>query len=329
MKNGARILVVTVALAAVTGFASAQSMISAKSGLIHYVEGRVLLDGQQVAQKFGNFPQMKENAQLRTEEGRAEVLLTPGVFLRVGENSAFRMVSNQLADTRLEVLNGALLLECAELLKDNAITLLYKDASILLRKDGVYRLDTEPPQLRVYDGEALVEQGGQALMLKKGKLLAFNGIFAAEKFDNNVGDTLFRWAKRRAEYMAMANVSAAKSIRDSGSQWQTSGWRWNPYFGMFTFVPWRGAYNSFWGYRFWSPRQVYMVYAPPMQASSGGGGWDASRSYNSSLGYSTVPRTSAGTSGTLATSASAPTTATSAPSASIPRESGQAGGRGR
>lgn len=327
MKNGARILLVVVMLGALAGFALAQSMISAKSGLIHYVEGRALLDGRQVEQKFGNFPQMKENGQLRTEDGRAEVLLTPGVFLRAGENSAFRMVSNQLTDTRVEVLNGSLLLECAELLKDNAITLLYKDASISLRKDGVYRLDTEPPQLRVYDGEALVEQGGQTLALKKGKLLAFNGLFVAERFDPRVGDALFRWAKRRAEYVAMANVSAAKSLRDSGSVLRTSAWRWNPYFGMFTYIPWRGTYNSFWGYRFWSPREVYAVYAPPMQASSGG--WDASRSYNRSLGYSTVSQTSAGTSGTLASSARAPTTTSSAPAASIPRESGQAGGRGR
>jgi hypothetical protein len=327
MKNQARFLLVVLALGALAGFAFAQSMISAKSGLIHYVEGRVLLDGQTVEQKFGNFPQMKENAQLRTEEGRAEVLLTPGVFLRVGENSAFRMVSNQLADTRLEGLGGSLLLECAELLKDNAITLLYKDASISLRKQGLYRLDTEPPQLRVYDGEALVEQGGQSLVLKKGKLLAFNGLFVAERFNPNVGDVLYRWAKRRAEYVAMANVSAAKSIRDSGSRWQISGWRWNPYFGMFTYVPWRGAYNSFWGYRYWSPRTVYVVYAPPIQVS--GGGWDAGRSYNPNLGYSTMSHTSAGTSGTLASSSSAPTTTSSAPAASIPRESSSAGGRGR
>ncbi len=327
MNNRARFLLVVLTLGALAGFAFAQSMISAKSGLIHYVEGRVLLDGQAVEQKFGNFPQMKENSQLRTEEGRAEVLLTPGVFLRAGENSAFRLVSSQLADTRLEGLGGSLLLECAELLKDNAITLLYKDASISLRKQGLYRLDTEPPQLRVYDGEALVEQGGQSLVLKKGKLLAFNGLFVAERFDPNAGDALYRWAKRRAEYVAMANVSAAKSLRDSGSRWQISGWRWNPYFGVFTYVPWRGAYNSFWGYRFWSPREVYVVYAPPMQVS--GGGWDASRSYNPNLGYSTMPRTSAGTSGTLASTASAPTTTSSAPAASIPRESSSAGGRGR
>jgi hypothetical protein len=326
MKNGERFLRVVVMLAGLAGFAFGQSMISAKSGLIHYVEGRVLLDGKPAEVKFGVFPHMRDSSELRTEEGRAEVLLTPGAFLRVRENSSFRLVSSQLADTRLELMSGSVLLECAELLRDNAVTLTYKDATIALRKNGVYRLNAEPAEVRVYDGEALVEQGGQSLAVKKGKLLPLDGLFIVQKFDPQTGDGLYRWAKRRAEYLAMANLSAAKSIRDSGLSWRTSGWRWNPYFGMFTFVPWRGSWNSYWGYRYWSPRTVYVVYQPSVQASSGG--WNSSRSYNPSLGYSTVGQTSAGTSGTIASSG-APTAASSSSTASVPRESGQAGGRGR
>lgn len=326
MNNRARFLGVVVMLAGLAGFAFGQSMISAKSGLIHYVEGRVLLDGKPAEVKFGVFPHMRDSSELRTEEGRAEVLLTPGAFLRVRENSSFRLVSSQLADTRLELMSGSVLLECAELLRDNAVTLTYKDATIALRKNGVYRLNAEPAEVRVYDGEALVEQGGQSLAVKKGKLLPLDGLFIVQKFDPQTGDALYRWAKRRAEYLAMANLSAAKSIRDSGLSWRTSGWRWNPYFGMFTFVPWRGSCNSYWGYRYWSPRTVYVVYQPAVQASSGG--WASSRSYNPSLGYSTVGQTSAGTSGTIASSG-APTAASSSSTASVPRESGQAGGRGR
>src|SRR5580658_9872234 len=73
-----------------------QSAISAHSGMIHYVEGKVLLDGQPVDPKFGEFPEMKNDQVLQTEEGRAEVLLTPGVFLRVSEDSSIRMLSNRL-----------------------------------------------------------------------------------------------------------------------------------------------------------------------------------------------------------------------------------------
>ena len=88
-----------------------QQVISARSGLIHYVEGRVLLDGKPVEVKITAFPEIKENMEFRTEDGRAEVLLNPGVFLRLGENSAIRMVSNKLSDSRVEFLSGSAVIE--------------------------------------------------------------------------------------------------------------------------------------------------------------------------------------------------------------------------
>jgi len=299
----------------------------AKSGLIHYLQGRVLVDGKAIEPKFGSFPQMNENSELRTEQGRAEVLLTPGVFLRLGESSAVRMISNRLTDTRLELLGGSALLECAELLKGNAIMLVFKDAKIWLREAGLYRLNTEPAELRVYDGQASVEQGGQPVTVKKGRVLALDGTLAFAKFDAKTGDALLRWGRQRSEYLAMANVSSARSVWERRGPWRSSDWMWNPYFGMFTFLPYRGVYRSFWGYQFWSPRTVYAVFQPPML---GGGGADASssRSFNSSLGYHTVGQTSAGTSGTVA-STGASTAASSAATSSIPRESSQGGGRGR
>src|ERR1700691_1875481 len=90
--------------------ALAQSVISAHSGLIHFADGSVFLDDQRVEQKTGKFDQMKNGSELRTEEGRAEVLLTPGTFLRVGANSAVRMISNDLDNTRVELLNGSAVL---------------------------------------------------------------------------------------------------------------------------------------------------------------------------------------------------------------------------
>ena len=64
--------------------ASAQSVISAHSGLIHFSEGSVFLDDQRVEQKTGKFGQMNNGSELRTQEGRAEVLLTPGTVLASG-----------------------------------------------------------------------------------------------------------------------------------------------------------------------------------------------------------------------------------------------------
>jgi hypothetical protein len=148
------------------GTASAQSVISAHSGVIQYVEGSVLLDGKQVAPKFAEFPDVKTGQTLAADDGRAEVLLTPGVFLRLAENSSFRMASNKLSDTRIEILTGSVLVEVGELLPDNVITLQFHDAQVALLKKGLYRVDADSAALRVYNGEArhlrLGDSGGQA-----------------------------------------------------------------------------------------------------------------------------------------------------------------------
>jgi len=102
-------LAVILALSAIP--ALAQPVISAKSGLISYVEGKVYLGDQIVEPSPTRFPDVKENAVVRTAEGRAEVLLTPGVVLRLGENGSFKMLTNRLIDTRLELLTGSAVVE--------------------------------------------------------------------------------------------------------------------------------------------------------------------------------------------------------------------------
>jgi hypothetical protein len=283
MKTG-NYLAVALGFLGIAALASAQQMISAKAGLVNYIEGKVLLDGKAIEAKFGNFPSVNNQSELRTtEEGRAEVLLAPGVFLRMGESSAFKMVSNRISDTRLEFLGGSMILECAELEKDQGVTIVYKDTHANLFKKGVYRLDSEPARLMVYDGEAQVARDGQVQIVGKSKMLALTGIAVAEKFDNKEGDALYRWAQRRSGYLAVANVSAARSVNNSGLGYSSysgfgyngldygygglgfnglGGWAWNPFFGTYTFLPVNGFYDSFWGYRYWSPSQVGMFYVP-------------------------------------------------------------------
>src|SRR6516165_6834238 len=93
-----------VALAMLTAlalFAAGQEVISVRSGVIHFFEGSDYLNDQPLEPHPGKFQILAEGDELRTAQGRAEVLLTPGVFLRMGENSAIRMVANTLVDTRV------------------------------------------------------------------------------------------------------------------------------------------------------------------------------------------------------------------------------------
>ena len=174
MGPSGRLVLCGFAVAAGSIAALAQSVISARSGLIHYVEGQVYLGDQPVETKFGSFPEVKENQQLRTEDGRAEVLLTPGVFLRLGENSSFRMVTNRLIDTRLEFLSGTAIVEADDIGKDNSVTVVYKDATVHFAKKGLYRLDSDSGGLRVFEGLAEVSAGDNTVEVRDGHVIALD-----------------------------------------------------------------------------------------------------------------------------------------------------------
>ena len=284
-----------VGLALLAGYSlSAQQVVSAHSGVIHQADGQVMVDDKNVELKFGQFPELKPNQELRTEDGRAEILLTPGSFLRVGENSAIRMISNRLTDTQIEVLSGSAMVECEQLLKDNAITLIYKENKMLLEKAGLYRVDSDPARFRVYEGEAIVRGESGQLTLKTAKETPLNGVLTASKFDNEVGDELYRWSKRRSNDLSVANVSAARSAysSDYGSYGDFysgyGGWAFNPWFGMFTFVPYSGILYSPFGYSFWSPYNAY-YYAPAYFYNGGGTGVSTTPSHNGFAGHGRVP----------------------------------------
>ncbi|HML15998.1 MAG TPA: FecR domain-containing protein [Bryobacteraceae bacterium] len=265
-----------------------QSVISAHSGVIQYTEGQVTLDGQTVVMKTSEFPDVKTGQTLAAEDGRAEILLTPGVFLRIAENSSFKMVSNKLSDTRIEMLSGSALFEVGELLQDNAITVQFNGAQIALAKKGLYRIDSDPGRLRVYDGEAkLTSASGQSLIANKGREVALGEQLEAKNFDTKQTDEFYRWSERRDEYVAEANVSAAKYARDSGLGFNGTSaygplglggygygygglgygagmgtWAYNPWFGMFTYMPYDGMFYSPFGFGYFSPGLVGSLYMP-------------------------------------------------------------------
>src|ERR1700722_16091057 len=128
--------ILSFALTPVLGLpALAQSVISAHSGLIHFSDGSVFLDDQRVEPKAGKFDQIKNGSELRTQDGRAEVLLTPGTFLRLGANSAIRMISNDLDNTRVELLSGSAVVDQgSDTLAGASVTLLYNLDQVHIKK---------------------------------------------------------------------------------------------------------------------------------------------------------------------------------------------------
>src|ERR1700733_6788530 len=210
--------------------ALAQSVISAHSGLIHFADGSVFLDDQRVEQKAGKFAQMNNGSELRTQDGRAEVLLTPGTFLRVGANSAIRMLSNQLDDTRVELLSGAAVLDQgSDTIANTSVTILYNLDQVRIKKAGRYRFDSEPPQVKVESGDAEVTADGKSVEAGAGFVVLFEGNLPPRKLlsDSHVnsGDDLDSWSAARDISVAENNQSAAATSDLSGV---IDGWQNNP-----------------------------------------------------------------------------------------------------
>jgi hypothetical protein len=114
----------------------AQNVISAQAGMINNTEGLVLLGNSPVQLTNGRFPQMRPQEVLSTSAGRAEVLLNPGSFVRLGENTSIRLLSDSLTQPAYEVLGGSSVLEMAAAPKDASVTILWKDVTISPVKRG-------------------------------------------------------------------------------------------------------------------------------------------------------------------------------------------------
>src|ERR1700727_306672 len=75
-------------------------------GTLNYVEGTVYLNGSQLNSKDVGNASLAPGEEISTGNGKAELLLTPGVFLRLDGNSAVKMISPDLAMTQVQLDKG-------------------------------------------------------------------------------------------------------------------------------------------------------------------------------------------------------------------------------
>ncbi|HXB70866.1 MAG TPA: hypothetical protein VNY05_21710 [Candidatus Acidoferrales bacterium] len=231
--------------------ADGQSVISTRSGIVHFFEGAVYLADQPLEPHFGRFPSMAEGAELRTAQGRAEVLLMAGVFLRMGESSAIRLVANDLSDTRVEMLSGSAMVDSAEPGLGTSFTLVYKAWRVHFPQKGIYRIDADPPRLWVQQGEAEVFAGGTGMpvSVEQGMYLPFAPVLVPERSIDLPGDALTDWAKGRSESISADNAITAQIDEDPASRnsgLETDSFAYFPLIGVPSLgLGLSGGYGSF------------------------------------------------------------------------------------
>lgn len=234
---------------------------SARPGTVNYVEGEASVGKLSLSARSIGTVEMKPGQSLRTESGKAEILLTPGVFLRLGDTSSAKMISPNLLDTEMELRQGEALVEVAEINKENRLRIVEDGKATDLIKTGLYDFNADRHVVRVFGGKAVVEEGRRLVTVKAGREVDLSGgdPMKATKFDRKVAENedLYRWASLRSAYLAEANVNAANIYVGGGFGWFGDGWYWDPWFDAFTFIPGDGIFYSPFGWGFYSPAFVY------------------------------------------------------------------------
>src|SRR5690348_8782600 len=233
-------------------------------GTINYIEGQASAGGQTLTQKSVGATTLAARETLTTQEGRAEVLLTPGIFLRVDNHSSVQMVSPGLADTVVQLRSGRALVEVAEIRKENNVRVNIGNASAQLLKAGLYDFDANQGLIRTFDGKVGVQEDDRHVVVSGGhelRLNAGNRKLKTAKFDKKADeDDFYRWASLRSSYLAEANMDAARRYVVNGGwgpAWYGTGWYWDPWFDAYTFIPGDGIFYGPFGFGFSSPFVVY------------------------------------------------------------------------
>jgi len=279
-------------------------VISAKAGGINAVTGRakVHLKGGTDWQPLTVTDDLEAGDIVRTEPGaRVEMLLNPGSYLRLGENSEFELVNNSLANLELRLIRGTAIVEAtggdqAELL----INISTPHAKLAIVRHGLYRLNVIPD-----DATELIVRKGRVMLndsqkVKGGHKVIFSGgtpavakLQGEEKKDR---DDIDFWSKGRAETLAKANrrisdrtlLSAYRSFRSSDwlfSSGRSFGfWFFSAGSNCYTFVPfsfgWGSPYGGSYSFAAYNPyyccqrypSRDWSVVGNPNGNISGGGG---------------------------------------------------------
>jgi hypothetical protein len=204
---------------------------------------------------------------VKTEgDGRVELLLNPGSYLRVGENSEFQLVDSSLENLEVRLLRGTAIVEVTGADDESlyiGITTPHTRMSIIRR--GLYRVNVAPEdntELIVRKGRVILEDSHTKV--KGGDKVVFSGgsfsVAKAQNIDKKNADSLEVWSKERAHTLAEANrnisrqtlAAFASSFRND---WSLSGgftrrygfWLYSPGSRCYTFMPLEAGWGSPYG----------------------------------------------------------------------------------
>jgi hypothetical protein len=188
------------------------------------VEGELTCKRRDESFKLEAGVELKEDDQLSSGvASRAEVLLQPGNYLRIGDDTAWRLLGDQYDRLKLQLEKGSLVLE---LLKNDwerspaflespdqgyeLIRIVTKDSEVLISEPGIFRVNVAP------DGhtEVLTRRGELVLngqrVKEKRSASTIDGTVVIKENDVKAEDGFDTWCRERADKLIQANRSLKK-----------------------------------------------------------------------------------------------------------------------
>ena len=279
-KNFARLLCALAALCLAAASAAASDrdaardrdlsrVISAKAGGVNHVAGDVTFRraGANDWKRLTTTDDLRSGDAVRTgADGRVEILLNPGSYLRLGHNSEFVFTETKLDRLRLRLAVGSAVVEVTGFDDiDVLVAVETPESEVSILRSGLYRFNASrggATEVFVHKGRASVRgtlvKGGQFVRVASGP-----GTVLAEKFDKKQQrDALDLWSRERAQELAKINdrlqrrsvntLLAHARMNDmffgGGSFGHLGVWLWSPFAGCYTFLPFAYGWPSPYGY---------------------------------------------------------------------------------
>ena len=178
--------------------AQGQFVVSSRAGLISYTDGQVALlnpseddDPRELTDHVG------EGGRLSTEDGRAEMILTPGGMLRLDKFSELELLSNDITDVQVRILSGSVILDLWKQAKRHSIALFVKR--------GRYRVDVGfdgTAELSVLRGKTIVSLGDVERDVGTKHRIRLTADLPGSEIQGAPHGTFDGWDRKRAHFLS-------------------------------------------------------------------------------------------------------------------------------
>ena len=257
-------------------------VITAEAGGVNFVEGDVnivRLAGKSGRLLKGDSVDVGDRVST-SSDGRAEILLNPGSYVRLAGDSEFEFKSTALEDLKIKVNKGSLIFEVFAT-DDFRVSVEGPNGKYDLIDTGVYRVDVMADgnsRLEVWKGKALAGD----TKIKGGRAMTSEEAVAA-KFDRDEKDEFELWSRSRAKELAKSNNSLKDREMRTALMRSFLGGRWNTYdsfglwvysaqYGRYCFLPFGYGWSSPYGFGFgadiWYYRLPQVIFRPPVYTST-------------------------------------------------------------